>query len=403
MRRSPSAPLLALSAVLAAAGVASAQVEALAIQGDDVAGRVEVDPETRAVRLAFVTFGKDAAPARTIEGRLLARTSDRLRFDYERDQAGFVPFLRDLVGPRPRERVAVELRRGTDGALAGEVEGKAQRWVTSPPVPDDLVVLVVPGLSTNLWNQYGVPYLDENLATLRARGLEARRLAINTEASVADNAAQIAREVRREVARGKRVLLLAHSKGGADTVTALSDPALREVLPRIVAFGAIQPVYAGSPVADLVGRSRVFQGVADKAFEALLPRVNRETDMGDRDAVRDLRSSARQAALARHPFPADLVPTVVIRGHFTGRSAFRPRHVLRKPLFVLQQLLERRHGIASDGLVSLEWQRIPGARAEVTLENIDHFEPGFRGESPHTPCKITHQLLDLALAAAADR
>jgi hypothetical protein len=261
----------------------------------------------------------------------------------------------------------------------------------------------VPGLSTNLWNQYGVPYLDENLAALAARGLEARRLAINTEESVARNASEIAREVRAEVARGKRVLLLAHSKGGADTITALSDPANRDLLPHVVGLMAIQPVFGGSPIADLVGCHSLIQASVDQFFERALPVINRVDDEGSRDAVRDLRSETRQALLRRHPYPVGDVPTVVLRSSFSGRPMFRPRHVLRKPLWVFQKYLEKTAGTASDGMVSLEWQRIPGAAAELTLEDMDHFEPGFRGESPHTPATVTNQIVDRMLEVLSTR
>lgn len=388
---------LALALLLTLVPAARAQDVVLGVSGKDVAGTAALRGDR--VVLALQRFSKDGAQARRIEGRVLERSASGLRFTYERRVAS--PGLVDRLAfwrpaPTKVEQVEVRLARDAGGALAGAVEGLPQRWVSQPDARD-LVVLVVPGLSTNLWNQYGVPYLDENLAALRARGFEARRLAINTEASIAENAAGVAREVRTEVGRGKKVVLLAHSKGGADTVTALSDPANRDLLPHVAAFMAIQPVHGGSPIADLVGSSCLIQGTVDRFFERALPRINRETDTGSRDAVQDLRSERRQALLRAHPFPVDRVPTVVLRGHFSGRPAARPRHVLRKPLWLFQWYLERTKKIASDGMVSLEWQRIPGAKAELTLDDIDHFEPGFRGESPYPPCDVTNRLLDATL------
>lgn len=388
---------LGLALLLALVPAARAQDAVLGVSGKDVAGTASLQGDR--VVLSLRRFSKDGSQTRRLEGRVVERGPGGLRFSYEKRVPN--PGLADRLAfwrtaPTKVEQVEVRLTKDAAGALAGTVEGLPQRWVAQPDA-SGLVVLVVPGLSTNLWNQYGVPYLDENLATLRARGFEARRLEINTEASIAENAAHIAKDVRTEVARGKKVVLLAHSKGGADTVTALSDPANRDLLPHVAAFLAIQPVYAGSPIADLVGSSCLIQGTVDQFFERALPAINRETDTGSRDAVQDLRSERRQALLRERPFPVDRVPTIVLRGHFSGRPMWRPRHVLRKPLWVFQKFLERQKGIASDGMVALEWQRIPGAKAELTLDDIDHFEPGFRGESPYPPCDVTNRLLDAAL------
>lgn len=381
------------SAALLVALACPALADELAISGEDVAGRVELDGDRFHAHLT--TFSKRGQVQRDVEGRVVRRTADALTIAYDVERPagrGFVDVL--LLRPEPtrRETETVTLRaRG--GGWEGVVGGVEQRWVPQGAL-DDLVVLVVPGLSTNLWNQYGVPYLDENLAALRARGLEARRLAINTEESIAVNAAGIAREVRAEVARGKRVMLLAHSKGGADTITALSDPANRDLLPHVAGLMAIQPVYGGSPIADLVGSSCAIQAFVDQFFERALPVINRVDDEGSRDAVRDLRSETRQALLRRHPYPVREIPTVVLRSSFSGRPMFRFRHVLRQPLWVFQKYLEKTAGTQSDGMVSLEWQRIPGAAAEITLQDMDHFEPGFRGESPHSPATVTNQIVD---------
>lgn len=379
--------------VALASAITPALAEELAVSGKDVAGRVEL--EDGRFRARLTTFSKRGQAQRELRGRVVRRTATSLTIAYgvEREgDRGLVDVLLLRPGAPERATETVTLR-ACDGGWEGTVGGVAQRWVRQGAL-DDLVVLVVPGLSTNLWNQYGVPYLDENLAALAARGLSARRLAINTEESVAVNAAEIAREIRAEAARGKRVMLLAHSKGGADTITALSDPANRDLLRHVAGLMAIQPVYGGSPIADLVGSNCLIQGTVDQFFERALPVINRVDDEGSRDAVRDLRSETRQALLRRHPYPVRQIPTVVLRSSFSGRPMFRPRHVLRKPLWVFQKYLERTQRIQSDGMVRLEWQRIPGAAAEITLQDMDHFEPGFRGESPHSPATVTNQIVD---------
>jgi hypothetical protein len=368
------------------------------VSGEGVAGRASVRPDGT-FSLQLTRFSRDGATTSEVSGRVASRSAGELQLSYERVvsvERSILDVIRGIPATR-RERVTSKLL-ATGAGWNGEVDGVVATWVDQSAIGADTVVLVVPGLSTNLWNQYDVPYLDENLAALRARGLSARRLAINTEESIAVNAAAVAREVRAEVARGKKVLLLAHSKGGADTVTALADPANRDLLPHVRGLMTIQPVYGGSPISDLVGTNCLIQASVDQFFERVLPVVNRVDDEGSRDAVRDLRSEARQASLREHPYPVDRVPTVVLRSSFSGRPMFRPRHVLRKPLWVFQKFLEKtKDGLQSDGMVSLEWQRIPGAAAEITLSDMDHFEPGFRGESPHSPCEVTNLLLDRTL------
>jgi hypothetical protein len=364
------------------------------ISGHDVAGRASIGE--RAFRLDLTTFSKDGARARTIEGTVVSRSPGAVTLRYQeevRERRGVVDVLLFRDADVSNETVTATLT-AKDGGYEGTLAGVAVKLVLQSHLERGTTILVVPGLSTNLWNQYGVPYLDENLGALKARGFEARRLAINTEESIAVNAAAIAAEVRVEVARGKKVLLIAHSKGGADTITALADPRNRDLLPHVRGLMAIQPVYGGSPIADIVGTHSLIQAAVDQFFERVLPVINRVDDEGSRDAVRDLRSATRQGLLRRHPYPVDRVPTVVVRSSFSGRAMWKKRHVLRKPLWVFQRYLEKVKKIQSDGMVRLEWQRVPGAAREITLQDMDHFEPGFRGESPHSPCSVTNTLID---------
>jgi hypothetical protein len=412
-----------LLAVTLAFGV-PAFAEDYAVTGDDFAGRATIDREAGTYAIEGLRFG---VKTNTLKGAIrpvpfsahgvLEVRGDDLALGTtttRRQINGVVSWLR-LDFTQQVEETHFDTFTATEaGGFSGTLQDQP---LTLVPQPDtsDLSVLVVPGLSTNLWNQYGVPYLDENMAALEARGLSARRLAINTEQSVAVNAAQIGAEIRAEVAAGKRVLLIAHSKGGADTITALADPKNADLLPHVAGFVAIQPVYAGSRIADFVADGTpvshilheacgdrlnakllgALQKGVDVVFRDVLPLINRVDRSGSPDAVRDLRSRARLGLLARHPYPADKVPTVVVRGFMDDRSFFKPRHVLRGPLVVFQAYTELELGEPSDGMVTLDSQSIPGAVAEITLADLDHFEPGFRGESPHKPVAITNQGLEL--------
>lgn len=350
----------------------------------------------------FAVEGSDFAGVAEVKGQRLEVRGVKFARNDKRGTPVTQGFSLQASGGLTSTLQAAGLTPRPGGGFEGSVAGVPVRLVPEAAPPSDLIVLVVPGLSTNLWNQIGVEYLVENQSALTARGYPNRRLAINTEASVAENAAAIAREVRAEVAGGKRVLLLAHSKGGADTITALSDPANADLLPKVVGLIAIQPVYAGSPVADVVGSNLLIEAAAKAAFECLFPQVN-ASGTGSVSAVLDLQSASRQALLERHPYPVQAIPTVTVRGHFQGRwkvtdpRRLKHRHPLCKPLVGLQVFLEKRRHVQSDGMVSLPNQAIPGARADYVFEDLDHFEPGFRSESPHTPAAVTAKALELML------
>ena len=359
------------------------------------AGRIEVAPGGAAT--LSLTPGK--RPSRRKSGVLtregtLSATSKGLRFDYSvqvkpglrRGAAAWVRdprFSLDAWDERSEARSAL-FTRAQEGVFEGELEGHALRLTQASS--EDWIVLVVPGLSTNNWNRVGIPYLDENLRALRARGIEARRLGVKTENGVAANARYIAAEIRKEAALGKQVVVMAHSKGGTDTTAALAlEPGLAALVRGVI---AIQPVYGGSYVADLVAGQRQLRGTMALVFEQVFK--------GERAAVLDLTHEARAAFVAAHPYPAKRVPTVVVRSSFDRRASL-------STLYAPQKLIERTQNEASDGLVTPADQTIPGARATIDLDDLDHFEPGVRLESPHKPVDVTNRAIDQLLLVLRPR
>jgi hypothetical protein len=409
--------VLAVLAVLAGPACAQALPEDFLITGKDVAGKARVMPvspqETSNavwVSLTFRAFGHGDGEERTIQGEG-TRTADGLRFTFSTEVSvprdGLVDWIQDpyLRRPEPRryttETTAVFRQRGE--TLRGLIAGTEQVWTPAPDLGDeDLVVLMVPGLSTNYWNRMGLPYFDENRDALRALGLEVRRIGTHadgsvnpggpfkTENSVAQNARVIADEVLAEAARGKRVILFAHSKGGTDSTAAVGlHP---EILPHVAGLIAIQPVYGGSPVADLAGGHWLTTGGVQLAFEVWAG--------GSRDAVLDLTRDRREAFVAAHPFPTDRIPTVVIRSSFDrskakiGRTARGERlknpgkRFFQRVLRANQGLIEVLQQDESDGMVTLADQRIPGA-THIDKDDLDHFEPGLEMISRHAPANLT--------------
>lgn len=393
------------------------------VRGSNVAGTAQVtdvgsgarEGTTRVtVTVSVERFGKHADTFE-LSGEGIRRADGRVEWSHSTEvsqpRSGLVDWIRDpyLVTPEPRTYsvdVKSIMRPKADGDLEGVVAGMRQTW-TRTPDSEGLIVLMIPGLSTNYWNRMGLPYFDENRDAMRAQGLEVRRLgtkpdgsidpdaAFATENSVEENAAVIADEIRAEAERGKRVILFAHSKGGTDATAALA--LYPDLIPHVAGMVAIQPVYGGSPVANFAGSTSLTAAGVALAFEVWAG--------GNRDAVLDITTEARAAFVAKHPYPADRIPTVVVRSTFSrslvmiGRDANNDgvsnvgKRFFQRALRTNQWFIQAHEGKASDGMVDLEAQTIPGAKL-IDKENLDHFEPGLTMISPHTPSNLTTEAMD---------
>lgn len=353
-----------------------------AVKAKDISGKATLGTSST-FTMSYQSFGAKERSV-NLSGRLTwnrQKTAFQLRYKVpEKKATGLAKTLRNLFGRFRKKTVKYEtvlFRKEASGGFQGELQGHEMTLTLRSDLEKSLMVLVIPGLSTNNWNTFGVPYLDENVAALKARGLKARRLKISTEESVAVNALYIANEIRKEAAAGRRVVILAHSKGGTDTTAALAlDPKLTKHVAGVI---AVQPVYGGSPVADLVNAQTVLRGSMALVFEKVFK--------GSRDAVLDLTRARRGAFVKKHPYPASKVPTVVIRSTFDRRFS-------RSILWANQKMIKNFLGLDSDGMVLLADQNIPGAVKTLTYKDLDHFEPGVRVESPHTPVDLTNAAFD---------
>ncbi len=279
----------------------------------------------------------------------------------------------------------VDVALGKPGSTAWQAaaaKGAKLTWTPLALAAGKIAVLAIPGLSTNQWNKIGVPYLDENVAALQALGFPARRLAIKTEDGVAKNAAFIAAEIGKEAAAGRKVVLFGHSKGATDALAAVAlDAAARA---NVLGVVALQPVYGGSPIAQVVEK----HAALDKAVKLVFERVFG----GQVAAVNDLAFDSRAAFNQAHPYPAAEVPTVVVRSTFH-------RKLSKSILWANEKVITLEWKQPNDGMVELKDEAVPGARATITLDDLDHFEAGLRNESKHKPVEITSQAM-LALLQA---
>ncbi|HOX22434.1 MAG TPA: hypothetical protein PLL10_03140, partial [Elusimicrobiales bacterium] len=103
-----------------------------------------------------------------------------------------------------------------------------------------LVHLNIPGMKVNTMFADQQRWLAEN-------GVETELVPVDTEASPAANAKVIAGAIR---ASQKRVILLARSKGGIDSLYALVR--YPDLSGNVAAFISVETPYLGSPVADAV-------------------------------------------------------------------------------------------------------------------------------------------------------
>lgn len=244
-----------------------------------------------------------------------------------------------------------------------------------PAEAKDCVFLAVGGLLS----QYAPDqmYFDDNLDALEDAGLEVGRVPVDTDMGVEHNAAIVRQAVLEAAKSGKKVVLMGHSKGGLDSAAALAMyPELKE---HVRALVTIQSPYGGSPMANDLLENPLVKYLVGGAVEVL---------GGSLQAGIDLTYEARQEFLAKHPLPEG-IPTVSM-----ASTTFKPT----SPLFAIQEYMQQRYGIRSDGLVATQDAFIPGSKA-VTLHGLDHLESTVTNPNPFKPYKPAD--MTLALVAMA--
>jgi hypothetical protein len=222
-------------------------------------------------------------------------------------------------------------------------------------------------------------YLEGNQLRLERRGLEVRDVAIDTEASLADNI-EVVREALEDAAFfRKSVVLVGHSKGALEAMGVLSlYPRLRPLVRAVV---SIQAPYGGSPVAHDLMTTPELGRMVSIAMPLLFYGVSR--------SVEDLSYPRRMEFVRKNPYPVG-VPTVALATW---------RYSRRSLLWPVARYMRERYGLNSDGLVAAVDAEVPGSRL-VRLDDMDHAEAalvGLPGFANHHPGDITEALVALAL------
>ncbi len=259
--------------------------------------------------------------------------------------------------------VTARYKKGVDRVKTGDL--------TLPKDAASHDYVIVKGL---LGNKYP-GYMSSSVKQLQRAGLNVKFAPINTEASSEKNSKVISDMIK----NAKRpIVFIGHSKGVVDTSDAIAelakkDPAL--VKRNVSAFVAIQGPYKGTPIADVIMKTKIGRSLAGLVGKIL------RTDLQAGD---DLTTSRREAKIAESPYPAHLVPTLSLATErLSSLSLLGP----------LQLFLKRKHGFASDGLVPAHSSVIPGSA--VAKDEIDHAQTPYGKSAGHRTLSLVSLALEL--------
>uniref|UniRef100_A0A6T8IE18 GPI inositol-deacylase n=1 Tax=Hemiselmis andersenii TaxID=464988 RepID=A0A6T8IE18_HEMAN len=285
------------------------------------------------------------------------------------------------------------LRRGPrvrySEGLIGWLKHKGSSWTTmdvtsefehalgvmadgGPSLPDTYDYLFVPGY---LWRW--IPsgqYFAESLTSVNEHAFFADQ--IDSEGTVADNA-EVVRSLlmRLHERRGKRIVIIGHSKGGLDALAAVAKYRT-ELSPIVRGIVCLQSPIGGSPVAS----DLVFGISAIVRFVEFVYRM-----VGfDIESLKDLTHARRQQFFSkwgRH-WPVQAVPVLCFSSKFDKSanvlSACHVSTLLKAPALYIGKL----YGHESDGTVTEEDAELPGTmvvRARGDLSHMSTVLPSPKG------------------------
>ena len=256
-------------------------------------------------------------------------------------------------------------------AMEGAKNGQSQL----PPDAKDYEYLFIGGY----FSERGPTYFQDSMAALEKQGLDVHQVPIDTEGSTRQNASAIRQAILDAAARGKKVVLVGHSKGGVDSTAALSlYPDLKQ---HVRALTTIQTPYGGSPIASDLYNVGPIRFLARGAIELLFG--------GSPDSMRDLTYEERQRFVREHPYPSD-VPTVSL-----ASSRVSPKSLL----YSTSRYMWDRYGYKSAGLVVDKDAESTGSHV-VRIDDMDHLEStvkGLPGIVNYDPGHVALSLVTLAL------
>lgn len=197
-------------------------------------------------------------------------------------------------------------------------------------------------------HRLGIDYMHGVKEWLEAQGAEVTVMNLPTASSVSANGTRLAAEL---AACAKPALVIAHSKGGLETLAALTSAEARR---RCAGFIALQSPFGGSHVADAV--------IAAEPLAAASIALARLLKTGTGEALRDLTTAARGAWMSLHARQIDQilkrVPVVCVATELKPAGA-RGRDRI---YLAAARWMQLQNAGPNDGLVPVDSALIPGAR-----------------------------------------
>lgn len=194
----------------------------------------------------------------------------------------------------------------------------------------------------------GVDYMHSLETWLKEQGAAARVVPLDTLAPVAGNALRLAEAL---AAEADPALVIGYSKGGVESLAALTHPQARA---HCRGFVALQAPFLGSPVADAVVRNRPLAVTATTLARLL--------GIGSGEGLHDLTTDVRRGWMARHAAALDgviaEVPTVCVAARLTPAAS----HGRARLYLPTARWMERQGFGPNDGLVPVSSALLGGAR-----------------------------------------
>ncbi|MDD5655645.1 MAG: hypothetical protein PHF00_00120 [Elusimicrobia bacterium] len=242
-------------------------------------------------------------------------------------------------------------------------------------------VLFVRGFLTDVYDRLGLGAFGDQLAWLKAAGVDCELVGFNTQAGLAPNAAAIAAAAE---SAAKPVLVISHSKGSLDVLEALlSHP---ERTKRIQGWISIQGPFQGSPIADWILSGPRLDPLAAWLLELL---------GGGREGLASLSVSERRAYMIsrRQDVAAALRGRAVLCfGSWKDPDPGSRLDTLLKP----SRDWMSGQGLKNDGLIPADSAFLDGA-ARVSIPGVDHAAPVMKTLLPLDRVLFTRTLLGLLL------
>lgn len=274
-------------------------------------------------------------------------------------------------------------------------------------------VLLVPGFLTGFYLQIGkfieqtidkkdvLNYLREAHEALGELGVKTEQLFLdrqqfNTQASVAVNAARIVQAVQSSAAKGRRVILISHSKGGNDVLAALLKLQSERKLGQVAGWISVQAGFAGTPIADEIMGNEALSKGAKLFIEGL---------GGTIDSLSDMTSEACKKTLADHaPELRKLTKSLPIISFASWKPKPQDFQTLHPDTILAQtrDLMVSR-GLNNDGLVPTTSAVLPGT-AYIAKLGVDHSEVAMANQPPVLASKLDRKkFLNVLLALMLKR